>query len=143
MNENRLSELKEERNLKSKEVAQYLGVYESTYSEWEHNKIPIPTKRLIQIANFYEVNIDYMIKISNERKYIQKNEYIDLKEIGKRIKSIRKNLGLSLRGLGDELNTAFSSLASYERGEHLIQSETLIALSKLSNTSIDYILNRH
>lgn len=83
-----------------------------------------------------------LLKISNERKYIPKNENIDLKEIGKRIKVIRKNLGFSLRNLGDELNAAFSSLASYECGEHLIQSETLIALAKLSNTSIDYILNR-
>ena len=45
MNENRLKILKDELNLKSKEVAKQLSVSESTYSEWEHNKIPIPTKK--------------------------------------------------------------------------------------------------
>ena len=142
MNENRLEQLKDERNLKSKDVAKYLQVYESTYSEWEHSKIPIPTKRIIELANFYNVNIDYMLNISKNRKVIKDKTKIDLIEIGNRLRNIRKELGLSLRELGDKLNTSFSSLGSYERGEHLIQSETLISLCKLSNYSIDYILNR-
>ena len=75
MKENRLEQLKDERNLKSKDVAKYLQVYESTYSEWEHSKIPIPTKRIIELANFYNVNIDYMLNISKNRKVIKtKNE---------------------------------------------------------------------
>ena len=142
MNENRLEQLKDERNLKSKDVAKYLQVYESTYSEWEHSKIPIPTKRIIELANFYNVNIDYMLNISKNRKVIKDKTKIDLIEIGNRLRNIRKELGLSLRELGDKLNTSFSALGSYERGEHLIQSETLISLCNLSNYSIDYILNR-
>jgi len=144
MNENRLEDLKDEKNLKSKEVANYLNVHESTYSEWEHNKIPIPTKRLIQLANFYKVNIDYMLKLSNSKKHINtNNQNIDLKSIGERLRNIRKDLNLTLRELGQELNISFSALASYERGEHLIQSDTLITLSKISNYSIDYILGRN
>ena len=53
--ENRLEELKEKFNYKSKDIAEYLKVNKSTYSEWEHNKIPIPTRRLIQFANFYKL----------------------------------------------------------------------------------------
>ena len=142
MKENRLEQLKDERNLKSKDVAKYLQVYESTYSEWEHSKIPIPTKRIIELANFYNVNIDYMLNISKNRKVIKGITDINLIEIGNRLRNIRKELGLSLRELGEKLNTSFSALGSYERGEHLIQSETLISLCKLSNYSIDYILNR-
>lgn len=142
MDENRLEGLKEERNLKSKDVANYLNVNESTYSEWEHNKIPIPTRRIIQLADFYKINIDYMLKLSDERKYIKGTTDLDLKIIGNRLKDIRQNLGLSLRTLGDKLNSSFSSLASYERGEVLINTDTLISLSKFSNISIDYILGR-
>ena len=43
-NDNRLEDLKYEKDLKSKEIADMLKVNESTYSEWEHNRIPIPTK---------------------------------------------------------------------------------------------------
>ena len=142
MYNNRLEELKEEKNLKSKQIANILGIAESTYSEWERNKIPIPTRRLIQLSNFYEVNIDYILNLSNNKKHINKIENIDLILIDKRLKEIRENLNLSLRKLGNILNTSFSSLASYERGERLIQSDILINLSKISNTSIDYILGR-
>ena len=63
MKKNRLEILKEEMDLKSKDIAKILNVAESTYSEWEHNKIPIPTRRIIELADFYKINIDYMINI--------------------------------------------------------------------------------
>ena len=142
MNETKLEELREYSELKAKEVAKRLNVAESTYSEWEHNKIPIPTRRIIELANFYSVNIDYLLKLSNIRTTIKDNKDIDLILIGNRLKEIRNDLDLTLRELGEKLNTAFSSLGSYERGEYLIQSDTLISLSKLSNCSIEWILGR-
>ena len=142
MFDNRLESLKEEKEFKSKDVAKYLKVAESTYSEWEHNKIPIPTRRIVQLADFYEVNIDYILKLSNEKKTIKCTTTLDLESIGNRLKEVRKELDLSLRELGDKLNSAFSSLGSYERGEHLIQSDTLISLCKMSGYSIDWILDR-
>ena len=142
MNETRLEELREYSELKGKEVAKSLNIAESTYSEWEHNKIPIPTRRIIELANFYSVNIDYLLKLSNVRITIKDSKDIDLILIGNRLKEIRNDLDLTLRELGEKLNTAFSSLGSYERGEYLIQSDTLISLSKLSNCSIEWILGR-
>ncbi len=142
MNENRLEELRDSKDLKSKEIAHALGIAESTYSEWEHNKIPIPTRRIVQLANFYKVNIDFMLNISKNRTHIKPSNEIDLKLIGSHLKEIRLELGLSLRELGKMLNSSFSSLGSYERGEHLIQSETLINICKISKCSIDWVLGR-
>ncbi len=141
MGETRLEELREENNLKAKEVAKALNIAESTYSEWEHNKIPIPTKRIIEIANFYNVNIDYLLILSNIKISLNSKD-INLELIGNRLKEIRQELNLSLRELGEKLNTAFSSLASYERGECLIQSDILISLCRESNYSIDWVLGR-
>jgi len=73
MNENRLEELRELNNLKAKEIAKKLGIAESAYSEWEHNKITIQTKRIIQIANFYKVNIDYLMNLSDKKINTMKN----------------------------------------------------------------------
>ena len=142
MNENRLDVLKDERDLKSRDVAKYLNVNESTYSEWEHNKIPIPTRRIVELADFYNVNIYYMLKLTDTRKVTKGKIKLDLELIGNRLKEIRQELGLSLRSLGDKLNCSFSSLGSYERGENLINCEILMSLSKFSNYSIDYILGR-
>lgn len=140
MKSNKLEDLKEEKNLKGRDIAKDFNIAESTYSEWEHSKIAIPTRRLVEFSNYYEVNIDYLLNLSNERLPITTANKINLVDIGNRLKDIRKKLNLSLRDLGSKLNTAFSSLASYERGEKLIQVDTLISLCKLSDTSIDYIL---
>ncbi len=142
MFENKLEELKEEKNLKSKDISKYLNVHESTYSEWEHSKIPIPTKRLIELADFYHINIDYMIGLSKNKITIDKATVIDLKLIGERLKTTRKKLNLSLRNLGNELNFSFSAFASYERGEKLINSEILISFCEATGVSIDWILGR-
>ena len=51
MNGTRLEELRELKDLKSKDLANILKVSKSTYSQWEHDKIPIPTKNSFQ--NFF------------------------------------------------------------------------------------------
>lgn len=142
MNGTRLEELREENNLKSKTIAETLKVHKSTYSQWEHNKIPIPTKRIIELSNFYKINIDYILYLTDKKINIDQKNTIDLISIGKRLKEIRKELNFSLRELGEKLNTAFSSLASYERGEVLIQSDILISLCKMSNCSVDWVLGK-
>lgn len=142
MCENRLEELKDKLELKSKDVAKYLNVAESTYSEWEHNKIPIPTRRIIQLADFYKINIDYILNLSNKKITINTNTEINLNNIGKNIKEIRKKLNLSLREMGKKINCSFSSFASYERGEKLITSDILISLCSISGYSIDWVLCR-
>lgn len=142
MKENRLEMLKDEKELKSKDIANYLNIGESTYSEWEHNKVPIPTKRIIELANLYEINIDYILKLTNTRFSTPKNDNIDLKIIGTRLKEIRKEMGLTLRQLGNKLNCSYSVLGSYERGERLINCEILISFAKFSKYTIEYILGR-
>lgn len=139
---NNLETLRELNNLKAKDIAAFLKVNKSIYSEWENNKTPIPTKRLIELADFYHINIDYLLNLGVKKESINLNTSINLLKIGKRIKEARKELNLSLRELGDKLNCSFSSLAAYERGEKLINGEILISLVKLSNYSTDYILNR-
>ncbi len=142
-NHNNLETLREINNLKAKDIAEKLNIYKSVYSEWENNKTPIPTRRLIELANIYQINIDYLLNLTNKKITIT-NDFttINLKEIGLRLKSIRTYLNLSLRALGDKLNCSFSAFAAYERGEKLINSEILVSFAILSNYSIDYILGR-
>ena len=141
-NHNNLETLREINNLKAKDIAEKLGVYKSVYSEWENNKTPIPTKRIIELANFYKINIDYLLDISPYKIEIKTPTKIDLIKIGKRIKEARNELCLTLREIGKKLNCSYSAFAAYERGENLINSETLLSLCTLTNYSIDYILGR-
>lgn len=141
-NHNNLETLRELNNLKAKDIAEKLGVYKSVYSEWENNKTPIPTKRLIKLANIYQINIDYLLNLTAKKIIIPESHTINLNEIGTRLKNIRTSLNLSLRDLGKKLNCSFSAFAAYERGEKLINSEILVSFAILSNHSIDYILGR-
>jgi len=141
MKYNRLEGLREEYDLKSKDIANKLGVVSSAYSDWERNKVRIPTRRLIELANYYNVNIDYIMCLTNKRKNIIEND-IDLNIIGSRIKESRKELGYNLRKMGEVVDITFSSLCNYENGKTLIQSDILLSISKLTNYSLDYLLAR-
>ena len=141
MNNNLLA-LKESNNFTGNFIATTLGVSNSAYSQWENDKIPIPTKRLIDLSNFYNINIDYILRLTNIKIWAKHDTNIDLEQIGKNLLIVRQYLGLSLRELGTKLNYSFSALSSYERGEHLIQSDILRGLCEISNYSVDWVLGR-
>lgn len=142
MSHERFEDLRDERDLKKKEVAKDIGVVESVYSEWENGKLSIPTKRLNQLANYFEVNIDYMVGISNKRLHIKSADEIDINVVSLRLKEIRKSLKFTMRDLSNKFNTSSSAISNYENGKFLILSSFLIELCKYSNYSIDWVLGR-
>lgn len=137
-----LEKLRDEKDLLKKDVAKLVGVVESVYSEWENEKLSISTKRLYQLANLFEVSIDYMVGISAERIYIKNDNEIDIKLVSSRLKEIRKSLNMTMRDLASKFNTTSSAISNYENGKYLILSPFLIELCKFSNYSIDWILGR-
>lgn len=142
MNNQRLEGLREEKDLLKKDVAKNIGVVESVYSEWENSKLSIPTKRLIQLANFFEVNIDYMLGLTNKRIKLKSSNDVDLDLVSKRLKEIRKSLKMTMRELAEKLNTSSSAISNYENSKFLILSSLLVELCTFSNYSIDYVLGR-
>ncbi len=138
----RLEDLRDERDLLKKDVAKYIGVVESVYSEWENEKLSIPTKRIYQLANYFEVNIDYMLGISDKREHIKSNDEMNLDLVSLRLKEIRKSLKFTMRDLADKFNTTSSAISNYENSKFLILSSFLIELCKYSKYSIDWVLGR-
>ena len=138
----RLENLRDERDLKQKDIAKFLNVNESTYSEWENEKISIPTKRLYALANYFEVNIDYIVGLTDNKIKIKSVGDIDLKLVSERLKEIRKSLTMTMRELADKFNTSSSAISNYENAKFLILGSLLIDLCKFSNYSIDWVLGR-
>lgn len=137
-----LEKLREENDLLKKDVAKIIEVSESVYCEWENEKLTIPTKRIYQLANLFEVNIDYMLGISNTRLHIKSEKEINLQIVSTRLKEIRKSLNMSMRDLAKMLNTSSSAISNYENYKYLILSPFLIEICKYSNYSIDWVLDR-
>lgn len=137
-----IEKLRDEKDLLKKDVAKIIGVVESVYCEWENEKLSIPTKRIYQLANFFEVNIDYMLGISSKRKYIKTNNEINISLVASRLKEIRKSLNMTMRDLSEKFNTSSSAISNYENSKFLILSPFLIELCKFGNYSIDWVLGR-
>lgn len=61
MYQNRLRDLREDRDLKQKELAQLLQVHQTTYSDYELGALNIPVPALHTLADYYGVSIDYLL----------------------------------------------------------------------------------
>ena len=57
----RLKDLREDNDLMQKEVADKIGTTQQQYSKYELGIRLIPIDKLIILADFYKVNLDYMV----------------------------------------------------------------------------------
>ena len=65
----RIRDLREDRDLKQREVAAYLRCSQRVYSNYELGQRDIPTDILIRLSEFYDVSIDYLLgTTSNPRR---------------------------------------------------------------------------
>lgn len=57
----RLKDLREDNDVKQKELAEYLNIKQNTYSQYENGKREIPIELLWKLADFYNTSVDYII----------------------------------------------------------------------------------
>ena len=68
MYQSRLRDMREDRDLKQKDLADLLRVHQTTYSDYELGKLNIPVPVLHTLADFYGVSIDYLLGRTNEKQ---------------------------------------------------------------------------
>ena len=56
-----IKELREDRDIKQRELAEILHVSQNTYSQYETGVISLTADVLIQLADFYHVSTDYLL----------------------------------------------------------------------------------
>ncbi len=57
----RIRALREDHDKKQTELAEYLGIQQNTYSDYETGKITVPIDALIKLADYYQVTLDYLV----------------------------------------------------------------------------------
>ena len=67
MYENRLRDLREDRDLKQKDIAELLKVHQTTYADYELGRLNIPVAAIHTLADFYEVSVDYLLGRTNTK----------------------------------------------------------------------------
>lgn len=57
----RLRDMREDKDLRQREIAEILNVSQTTYSRYESGELDIPSAALIKLADFYGVSVDYVL----------------------------------------------------------------------------------
>lgn len=64
----RIRDLREDRDLKQRQLAQYLNCSQQVYSNYELGQRDIPTDVLIRLSQLYQVSVDYILGLTNNPK---------------------------------------------------------------------------
>lgn len=69
----RIRDLREDRDLTQKQVADILNMSQTGYSKYETGENDIPTRVLVALAKFYDTSIDYLLELTDDpRPYKRK-----------------------------------------------------------------------
>lgn len=64
----RLRDLREDNDLTQNQVVQDLQIHKTTYTNYEQGKREIPLNLAIQLAKYYNVTLDYIAGLTNEKR---------------------------------------------------------------------------
>lgn len=62
----RIRDLREDKDLKQREVAELLLCDQSLYSKYERGERELPLHLAVQLAEFYGVSVDYLVGLTDE-----------------------------------------------------------------------------
>lgn len=60
----RIRELREDHDLKQRQLAQILCCSQQTYSDYENGRLDIPTSILTALAKYYNTTTDYLLGLT-------------------------------------------------------------------------------
>ena len=136
---NNLGYCRDELEMTQQELGKIFNVHKSTISCWENGYSIIPFKKLVKFCNLYDYSFDFVCGLS--RKNIKYSKYkLNKAYIGKRLKKIRKKLGLTQQQIADECSISQTTYNTYEKGSYLVSTMTIYTICKNHNLSIDTIL---
>ena len=59
--------LRIDKGLTQKQIGEYLGISQNTYSQYEIGVLKYPVDVLIKLADFYNVSIDYLVGRTSQK----------------------------------------------------------------------------
>lgn len=94
----RLKDLREDKDMNQKEIGEIIGTSGNYYGDYEKGKRDIPTERMIMLAQFYNVSMDYITGLTNDKGGLHKNTTAESNLLNKynALSDIRKGRVLQL-----------------------------------------------
>lgn len=92
MNYPRLKDLREDLDKNQTEISEVIQTTQSYYAQYENGKRQIPFDRVIELAEFYGVSLDYIAGRTNDKKGLTRSELSEREtELIKKYRSISEN----------------------------------------------------
>lgn len=143
INFTRLKEIREDNDISQEKMAEILGIKHSTYSLWELGINIIPLNHLSDFADYFNISIDYILGLTNNRSSKNLLNGLDLKVLGNNIKNIRKKNKLSQVNMANKLNVTQACINKYEKGLINIPISNLYEFAKEFNISINELCGKN
>ncbi|WP_221638951.1 helix-turn-helix domain-containing protein [Listeria booriae] len=61
--------IREDNDITQAQMAAYLNISQNTYSQYETGKIEWTASTLIQIADYFDVSVDYLLDRTSKKKW--------------------------------------------------------------------------
>lgn len=72
-----LRELREDHDLTQQQIADFLGVSQQQYSQYETGSVELPLRHFFKLTEFFDVSADYLMgRIENPRNNALQNVYV-------------------------------------------------------------------
>ena len=139
----RIKDIRIKNNLTQQQMANFLNIQKPTYTQFENMKRELfPITKFSEIANYSNVSMDYLLKLSDNSKIDLDNKTINVNEVGKRLKEIRKENKLYQDTLAKSIGSSVALISEYENGKRLISLTFGYAICKKYNISMDYLYGK-
>ena len=67
----RLKDLREDAEKSQEEIARVIGTSQSYYAQYENGKRSVPLERMIVLAKYYNVSLDYLAGLTDTPKKLK------------------------------------------------------------------------
>lgn len=143
----KLKELRQKNNLTQDQLADelntryHLNESKATISQFEHNKRIPDLDRLINIADYFQVSLDYLC--SNKS-----NDNVRCTNPGTRIKRLIKKNGLSQKEFVEKFNEKYgysdseATVSQYVNNKRTPEIDKMVKIANSFNVTLDYIMCR-
>lgn len=139
--DSRISDLRLDNDFKQLDVAKKLNVKHDTYSKWERGINDIPIQKCNELANLYNVSIDYLLGLS-DYNFITERKEINFELLCERLLFLRKSKKLSQEVLAQQIGFHQRTYSHYEDGSRLLTTFKIYHIAIYYNISIDYLVGR-
>ena len=140
----KLKKLRKEKGFTQQEVADFFGITQGAYTQWEKGKRETTFENLSMLACMFNVSIDYLLseylEISKER--LLKFEKEKKKMFPKRLKELRLQHGLTQKELAEQIGIKRNTYSDWENGESKPNYEGLEKIADFFNVSLDWLVGR-